>query len=81
MLHIFLNPVAFKLDDDNHLSWRDQAGVTIEGYLLMKYVRGKGILNEYATEADRPNGIVSEEYLNWKQRIIYIPKRKLLKSN
>ena len=68
VLHTFSNPVAFKLDDDNYLPWKDQAEATIEGYRLMKYIRGEGIPKEYATEADQANGSISEEYLNWKQQ-------------
>ena len=43
VLHKFSNTVAFRLDEDNFLPWKDQAKATIEGYRLMKYVKGQGI--------------------------------------
>ena len=67
VLHTFSNIVAFKLDEDNFLPWRDQAEATIEGYRLMKYVKGQGIPKEFATEEDQASGSASEEYQNWKQ--------------
>ena len=68
VLYTFSNLVAFKLDEDNFLPWKDQVEATIEGYRLMKYVRGQGIPKEFATDEDQAYGNVSEEYQNWKQQ-------------
>ena len=60
-----LNPVSFKLDDENFLTWRHQDLATIKAHKLKHHLVAEKMSKQFCTPEDDNK---SEEFLNWEQQ-------------
>lgn len=67
-LHTFSNPVSFKLDVENFLTWRQQAMSAIKGHKLKDYLKKEKVPKRFASEEDRLADKETEEYEHWEQQ-------------
>ena len=60
----FANPVSIKLDEDNFLTWRQQALHSIKGHKLQKHLYKNKIPQKYHSEQDEALDMKSQAYSN-----------------
>ena len=62
------NPVSFKLDDENYLTWRHQALASIKAHKLKYHLVAEKMPKRFCTPEDEEDDKESEEFLNWEQQ-------------
>ena len=64
----FANPVSIKLNEDNFLTWRQQALHSIKGHKLQKHLLKSKVSQKYNSEQDEAQDVESQEYSDWEQQ-------------
>lgn len=65
----FNHPIPIKLEETNFLSWHHEVIATVKGYKLQKYLMGSHFIPpKFLTEEYELNGVLNEDFLNWKQQ-------------
>lgn len=68
------NPIAFKhnlsmkLNNDNHLLWKQQIVAAVKGHNLMKYLESPNKPLKFLTIQDQDAGKINAEFVEWEQQ-------------
>ena len=64
----FTHALSIKLNQDNFLLWSHQVLAAIKGHKLLHFIKSSVKPLQYLSDADKQNGIMNPEYLDYEQQ-------------